>query len=130
MTRCVRRPDLPERRSYVRAFLWSRDRLGIEGEVDAIQGDGLRSRGSVRISLPANAAEDRGAEGRRLSLDGELLQIEPHLRGNFGRDIRIGDHLREIAARDLVARMPSSSSRRGVLGAKMSMRSSVETAAS
>jgi hypothetical protein len=58
------------------------------------------------------------------------LQIEPHLRGNFGRDIRIGDHLREIAARDLVARMPSSSSRRGVLGAKMSMRSSVETAAS
>ena len=112
------------------APVWSRDRLGIEGEVDAIQGDGLRSRGSVRISLPANAAEDRGAEGRRLSLDGELLQIEPHLRGNFGRDIRIGDHLREIAARDLVARMPSSSSRRGVLGAKMSMRSSVETAAS
>ena len=43
--------------------------------------------------------KDRGAEGRRLSLDGELLQIEPHLRGNFGRDIRIGDHLREIAAR-------------------------------
>ena len=64
------------------------------------------------ISLPANAAEDRGAEGRRLTaLDGELLQIEPHLRGNFGRDIRIGDlHLREIAARHLVARIPSSSS--------------------
>src|SRR6476469_366025 len=27
------------------APVWSRDRLGIEGEVDAIQGDGLRSRG-------------------------------------------------------------------------------------
>ena len=42
-------------------------------------------------------------KGGRSSLDGELLQIKPHLRGYFGRDIRIGDHLRDIAARHLVA---------------------------
>jgi hypothetical protein len=67
------------------------DRLGIEGEVDAVQSDVLRRRGGIRIALPANAAEDRRAEGRRLGLDGELLQIEPHLRSYFGRDIPICD---------------------------------------
>ena len=80
-----------------------RDRLGIEGEVDAVQSDGLRCRGGIRIAHPANAAEDRRAEGRTLGLDGELLQIKPHLRGYFGRDIRIGDHLRDLAARHFVA---------------------------
>ena len=77
----------------------SSHRLRIEGEVEAVQRDVLGCRCCVGIALPADAAEDRSGEGRRLGFDGELLQIEAHFGGDFLRHAWIGDHLRKIRLR-------------------------------
>lgn len=43
------------------------------------------ARAEIRIALPADGAENRRGEGRRIGSQGNLLNIEPDLIGNFIR---------------------------------------------
>ena len=60
-------------------------------------------RRGVGVTFPTNAGVPAAGEGRRLGLDGDLLDIDADLRGDRRRDIRIGEHSREITPRHVIA---------------------------